>query len=275
MHRLLQFLYRYRAFILFIVLEGISFWIVVENNAYQGAKFFNASAGISASVFSTKDYVTTYFNLTEVNQILAGENARLKQRLTELTDSTFLESLMFDTIRDIAVKAKVIDNSLFFKKNYLIINKGSLDNVKKGMGVVGPDGIIGQVRSATKQYAIINSVLHEQSLVSSVHKLSGSLCSTVWDGEDPLYARVQYLPRHVSVQQGDTIATSGFNSIFPKDYQIGIVEEVSINDNDTFYDVKIKLSTDYFRLSYVYLLNLPNKPEIDSLRASFKAENDG
>lgn len=275
MHRLLQFLYRYRAFILFLVLEGMSFWIVVENNSYQGAKFFNAWTGVSASIFSFRNDVTDYFNLKETNLDLATENARLKQRLLELTDSTFVENVVEDSTNDLAIKAKVIDNSLFFKNNYLIINKGTADSVREGMGVVGPDGIVGQVRSTTEGYAVINSVLHDRSLVSSVHKSSGALCSVVWDGQDPLYAQLQFLPRHISVQPGDSITTSGFNSVFPPDYQIGMVEEVFIGDDDTFYEVRVRLSTDYFRLSYVYILDLQDKEEVDSLRSSIMEGDNG
>jgi len=275
MQRLLKFLYHYRAFILFLVLESLCFWIVVSNNSYQGSKFFNATAGVSASFYDTKKNVQTYFKLAEENQGLIAENARLKQLILESVDTVYVESEMDTQDGHSGIVAKVIDHSLFFKNNYIIINKGYLDGVVAGMGVISPTGIVGQVKSTTQHYAMVSSVLHHRAFVSSLHRSSGALCSTVWNGENPLFANVNYLPRHVQVAVGDTITTSGFNSIYPENYWIGIVDEVSIAENATFYDIRIRLSTDYFKLSYVYLLGLKGKKEIDSLRAKSKMEIDG
>lgn len=273
MQRLLQFLYRYRAFILFLVLEGICIRIIVKNNAYQGSKFFNTTASISGSILSTEQNIRTYFNLIGENQTLAAENGRLKQIILDLSDNANFE---IDTTAGVSgIAAKVLDNSLFFKSNYIIIDKGTNDGVIDGMGVVGQSGIVGQVKSATSNYAMISSVLHNRAMVSSLHRASGALCSTVWNGDNPRYANVNFLPRHVHLAVGDTITTSGFNAIYPENYAIGVIENVSIADDATFYNVIIKLTTDYYKLSYVYLLDLKEKPEMDSLRTTIKSEIDG
>lgn len=271
MERLLQFLYKYRTFILLLVLEGICFWIIVNSNNYQGAKYFTSSNRLVASIASASDQVGDYFNLTVQNKRLAEENARLRQRLLSLTDSIYMSELLLDSSH-LGVKAKVIDNSLFFRNNYLTINRGAVHGVKPGMGVVGPDGIVGQVLNTTENYATITSVLHGKSMISAHHMPSGTLCSVVWKGEDPLYADLEYLPRHISISEGDLISTSGYNSIYPEDEIIGVVTEVHLEDDATFYDVKIKLATNYYTLSHVYLLYLTGQEEIDSLNAALEYE---
>lgn len=271
MERLFQFLYKYRTFILLVVLEAICFWIIVNSNNYQGAKYFTSSNRLVASITSASDQVGDYFNLTDQNMRLAEENARLRQRLLSLTDSLYMAELLLDSSH-LGIKAKVIDNSLFFRNNYLTINKGSAHGIERGMGVVGPDGVVGQVNNVGENYSTIISVLHGKSMISAHHMPTGTLCSVVWKGEDPLYADLEFLPRHIPIAPGDLISTSGFNAIYPEDEMIGVVTEVNLEDDATFYDIKLKLSTNFYTLSHVYLLTLTGQNEIDSLNVQLEYE---
>ncbi|MEP2026474.1 MAG: rod shape-determining protein MreC [Reichenbachiella sp.] len=271
MERLFQFLYKYRTFILLVVLEGICFWIIVNSNNYQGAKYFTSANRLVASITSTSDQVGDYFNLADQNNKLAEENAKLRQQLLDLSDSIYMASFLLDSSH-LGIKAKVIDNSLFYRNNYLTLNKGSDHGIRSGMGVVGPDGIVGQVLNVSKNYSTVISVLHGKSMISAQHMSTGTLCSIVWKGEDPLYADLEFLPRHISIAPGDLISTSGFNSIYPEDEVIGIVSEVNLEDDATFYEVKVKLSTNFYTLTHVYLLNLTGQEEIDSLKVQLEYE---
>lgn len=264
MQRLFQFLYRYRTFILLVILEVVCFWIIVNSNSYHGAKYFTSSSRLVASIASASDQVGDYFALAGQNERLAEENARLRQAILALSDTLMAQDFISDSSH-LGIKAKVIDNSLFFRNNYLTINKGEADGVKKGMGVVGPDGIVGQVLHTTANYSSVLSVLHGKTMISAHHGPTRTLCSVVWKGEDPLYAQLEYLPRHIPIAPGDSISTSGFNSIYPEDQLIGIVSQVHLDNDATFYDATIRLSTNFYTLTYVYLLDLSGKQEIDSL----------
>ncbi len=277
MQRLLQFLFRYRVFILFLFIEGVCSIIIVKNNSYQGAKYLSASNTLSASVLGTANDVGDYFNLKTVNQDLAAENARLRQTLFHLmaVDSTSPDSiaaLVSDTLGR-AVKAKVVDNSLFFRNNYLVIDKGAEDGAFPGQGVVGPNGIVGKVQRTSDEYSTVLSLLHSKTLISARHNESGYLCSVVWEGESPYQANVRYLPRHLDIAIGDTIVTSGFNSVYHENSPIGVVNDVGLGSESAFYDVTIDLATDFSKLSFVYLLDLKGRQEIDSLKT--ESQQDG
>ena len=133
------------------------------------------------------------------------------------------------------------------------------------MGVVSHDGIVGIVKSSSRHFSTITSLLHSNIFVSSVIKRTGDLCSTTWDGRDPYQASLRFVPRHIQLQQGDTIVTSGYNSIFDKGTLIGTVKETGIKENATFYDVSIDLATDFNSLSYVYVIENRLRVEKDSL----------
>lgn len=265
MNVLFQFLFKYRTFLVFVLLEGLCFWIIVKSNSYHSAAYFTSSNRLSASVFNSSQEIKDYFSLREKNQYLAEENARLRQLILLTGDSTTIDTTLPDTTISKGIAAKVVDKSIFFRNNYLTINKGSLDGVKPKMGVIGTKGIVGQVKNVSSNYSTVVSLLHSKSLISATHNKSDALCTVVWKGEDPLFANLEFLPRHISLSVGDSIKTSGYNSIFPDDQLIGVIEELSLDDAATFYTATVRLSSDFYKLEYVYLLEIPGKVEIDSL----------
>ncbi|PIB37234.1 hypothetical protein BFP72_18385 [Reichenbachiella sp. 5M10] len=266
MNRLLQFLFKYRTLLVFIFLEGICFWVIVRSNSYHNAKYFTTSNQVAGAVLNRSSEVKDYFSLAEKNDLLAQENARLRQLVLDMDVPDSVIMTVVDTsMVATGLSARVIDNSVFLRNNYLTINKGRTDGVTEKMGVLGPDGVVGQVKYVSDHYATIVSLLHSRSLVSSKHAKSGGLCTVMWRGEDPLYADIEYFPRHIHLSIGDSIKTSGYNSIFPEGELVGVVSEVHLDDAGTFYEAQLKLSTDFYRLKHVYLMSLPDKLEIDSL----------
>lgn len=271
MQRLLQFLFQYRSFLFFLLLQGVSFWLIIQNNSYQGAKYFNSTNALVASLGEVSRGVRDFFDLPAQNQVLVEENSLLKTKLKVFINRDFDEKILEkegDTLQWEFIPARVINNSIYLQNNHITIDKGSNDGIYKGMGVVGTTGIVGQVIAVSSNFSSITSVLHGSSLVSSLHKSSGALCTTAWDGINPELAKVQYLPRHLTLFRGDTITTSGFNSIYPSGTLIGTIDKMSIAEDATFYKVQLKLSTAFNQLAYVYLANFKMKNQKDSLENS-------
>ena len=271
MQRLLQFLYQYRSFLFFLLLQGFSFWLFIQNNSYQGAKYFNSTNAFTAFLSQNSHGMANFFDLPKQNQVLAEENSVLREKLNLLANEKFAKQIL-EKGNDSSVwefiPAKVLNNSIFLHNNHITVDKGSVHGVYKGMGVVGTSGAVGQVIAVTRNFSSITSILHGSSLVSSTHKPSNSLCTTAWDGKDPQYANIRYLPRHLTLLRGDTIMTSGYNSIYPAGTMIGTIDRISIAEDDTFYNAQVKLSTAYYELSYVYLANFKMKNQKDSLENS-------
>lgn len=270
MQRLFLFLYQYRAFFLFIFLEVLSVWLIVNNNQYHGASFFNSSNYLVANILASKRDINSYFDLKEVNEELSKENARLREEITGFEilreDSTSLPLIAKQKSEQFEfMSAKVINNSTRRFNNFITIDKGSDDGISPDMAVINAQGIVGKVKSTSKKFSTIISVLHPDLYISSLIKGSGILCTTKWDGRDPQQAELMYVPRHVKVNVGDTVITSGYNAIFPSNLMIGIIRSTDIKDDATFYTIKIDLSTDFEALSYVYVVANNDKEEIDSL----------
>ena len=89
MQRLFLFLYQYRAFLTFLLLELLCIWLIVRNNPYQGAKFFNSSNRYAAGILQFSNNITDYFGLKRVNEELAAENAALKEQINQLNQGLY------------------------------------------------------------------------------------------------------------------------------------------------------------------------------------------
>lgn len=291
MHSLLTFLYNYRASFLFVLLEAVSVFFIINNNAYHQAAVLNSSNQTVASLMSTTNAVSDYFSLKDVNQRLAAENARLHELMTRgestgpqtplAKDSIALQALAEDSVfilpqREISgdssrmrqfafVPAKVVDNTVRRAKNYVTINKGRLDGIEADMGVIGPDGVVGKVKDVSDHFAVITSVLHTDMYVSALVKRSNTLGSIVWEGINPRIAGLENIPIHINIINGDTIVTSGYSGIYPPNTMIGTVAEVRPEEDAAFYDIDINLSNDFYQLSYVYVVKNLLRQEQDSL----------
>src|SRR6478609_4900354 len=124
MNRLFYFFYRYRAFFTFLILEVLCAWMIVVNNQYQSAAFFNSSNRMAASMMGFTHNASQYFSLREINVELANENALMRSQLEKRNQSLF--SLEVHELQDAAIinrfeyiSAKVVSNTTSLFKNHV------------------------------------------------------------------------------------------------------------------------------------------------------------
>jgi rod shape-determining protein MreC len=138
------------------------------------------------------------------------------------------------------------------------------------MAVINHEGIVGKVKSASDNFATITSILHPDVLTSALLKKSNTLCTVKWDGRNPRKAQVLYVPRHLNVEIGDSVVSSGFNAIYPTGVPIGLISNVDIKEESTFYDIELDFSTTFDQLSFVFVVSNTMKAEKDSLEQSIR-----
>lgn len=271
MQRLFLFFYQYRAFIFFVLIELLCGWLIVKNNRYQNAAFLNSTNRYAARMMAASNAVFDYVNLREVNADLALENAKLNDSNARLIQQGgnvapkgyWLDSLVAQRYR--FKVAKVINNSTRRTNNYLTLDKGTLDGIKPGMGVISPEGVVGKVKYCSDHFSNVVSLLHTEMQVSSQIKKNGTFGTARWVGRNAKEINLLYIPRHVELQKGDTVVTTSYNTIFPEGVMVGILKDFSLKGDDAFYDINLELSTDFYRLSYVYIVENLLQTEQDSL----------
>jgi len=270
MERLLYFVYRYRNFFTFLLLELFCAWLIVQNNQYQGAAFFNSSNSTVAGLNSFSQDVREYFSLRETNRLLAEENALLRNTLEKRNEAlnAFRPNHITDTTitaRFDFISAKVVNNSVDRFTNFITINKGQKDGIVPGMAVISPSGIVGKVKTVSEHFSVVTSLLNIHVMVSAVMKRTGNFGTVQWDGRNQDEVQLNFVPRHVNPMKGDTIVTSGYNAIFPEGIMIGTIAEARLSDEALVHDLRVKLSQDFRKLSYVAVIKSNLKHEQDSL----------
>ena len=270
MRNLISFLIKHSVWILTIFYVVISAILLFRFNAYQQSVFFSSANQVSGWVYSLSGNVTGYFGLREINRDLQERNGFLEMevaRLKRLLDSGDYKMLTEYASKDTVLLrynflvAQVINNSVMRPANYITINKGSDDGIKTEMGVIGRNGVVGKVDVVGKNFSRVISLLNPKWRLSCKVKYSDYFGSLVWDGQDARYAVLEELPRHVDFAIGDTIVTSGFSSVFPEGIFVGTIKEYSKQKNDNFYALKIELSTDFYRLNDVLVIDCPGQEE--------------
>ena len=269
MERIFLFIYHYRAFFIFLLLELFCSWLIIESNQYQGAQFFNSSNSFVASVNGFSKNLNDSFFLREANRVLAEEHTALRNQLEQqiqlrqFPDSSSIDSAVVN--RFDFVSAKVVNNSVDRFTNFLTINIGKSSGVEPGMAVISPVGAIGKVKMTSQHFSVVISLLNIDLMVSGRMKRTGYFGTIQWDGASEEYTKLEFIPRHVKPIVGDSIFTSGYSGVFPEGILIGTVSEIDLKQESPFYDLKIKLAQDFRKLSYVSVVKSNLLQELDSL----------
>ena len=277
MRNLFRYLLRNHVILIFLVLEAISVYMVINYNNYQKVKFLNSSNNISASVFKNYSKIVNYFNLSDINLRLADENAKLRtilnynlQSAPNITDLS--DSITKNRIGLTYLSARVINNSTNKQYNYLTLDKGRKQGISPGQGVIAENGIVGLVINVSESFSVALSLLNNRWSISSKLKRNDYFGSLIWDGGDYRYAELKEIPFHVPLVIGDTIVTSGFSSIFPEGLMIGTIDQYNQRSGGSFYYVRVKLSTDFKSLTFVDIINNPAQAEIETLKQATQNE---
>lgn len=243
---------------------------VFNYNKYQKVQYLNSSNRITASVYNSYNSVVQYFELAKVNRSLAEENAKLKSRFQTVTsgeiiaDSVFRGTLLANPNYRY-ISARVINNSVNKKYNYITLNRGRKQGVEPDMGIVSNNGIVGVVTSVSESYALGFSVLNSRWGPSAKLKKSGFYGPIEWNGDDYQFVKLMEIPFHVEMAVGDTIVTSGHSSVFPEGIMIGVIQSFSQPEGGSFYDINVKLATDFKSIHFVEVIDNIDKEQLKQL----------
>jgi rod shape-determining protein MreC len=260
MQNLFQFLSKNQHLLLFILLETIALSLVIQNNSFHRSAFINSTNGVTTSVYKSANNINSYFSLKETNQMLLQENAKLRSTITYLKKEEIASIFPQHFIA-----AEVINNSVSSINNYITLDKGSIDGVEKGMGIISENGVVGIVKETSKNFCSVMSILNSKFRISVELKKNNHLASLVWNGKNYRKGKVNEIPIHVQLSEGDTIVTSGYSTKFPKQIPIGTISKITTNENENFHKVEILFIEDFKELKYVNICHSLLEEEKTSL----------
>ena len=254
----------------FIILEIAALYILRYNGPLQDTWFGTVGHNIMSNIWGWTDDISNYFSLDERNDSLARENVRLYAQTKKLEhivqdrlgiSMSDLDSLPEDFVYIPAQITKISSNT---QHNYIILNKGSNDGIRKGSGIITIKGIIGVIDAVSGNVSYARSFMNHNTTISARLGHNGPAGSLIWDGKSSNKAILTEIPHHIPMTPGDTIFTSGFSDIFPPDIPLGTIESSCIVNGAT-HEAVIKLFEDYRALRHVIVVNNKNKEEISLL----------
>ena len=265
MKNIIGFIRQNFTFFSFLILQIVSLVMLSSHSKSHQTFFGNWNNTVAGTVNSYYNEWAYFFDLKATNAKLVAENVALRNELaqnfvpfdTSVKSGTLI--LRKDSLEKIRkffyYPAKVVGNSFTLQKNYITIERGALQGVKKDMAVISPDGsIVGVVVEVNENYSKIMSLLHRNSKVSAMLKRDRIAGSIEWDGKSPDILLLKNISKSASPKIGDTVLTSPYSSSFPAQLMIGRVTSIIKDPSSNFLTLNIKSATNFYNLEFVYLV---------------------
>lgn len=201
-----------------------------------------------------------YFALSgtaKENERLRQENQELKLKVAELQskaeETDRLASLLQfrDAHRDVKmIPARVIGTSADANSAVIYVDRGQRDGLKRNMGVITPDGIVGKVTDVYGDSAQVLLLTDKDSGVGAM--LANSRIQSPVGGMGEPLLNMKYVASDDDVKVGDEVVTSGMDRIFPKDLPVGTVADVK--PGTPFKQIRVRPAAKLERLEEVIIL---------------------
>lgn len=274
MQNLINFIWKYHFAFLFLILELLSFALLVKFNKYQNSGFLAKSNEISGNIYAAVTNATSYLELRKINEKLSKDNARLlsqaEQSFARMSDSTMHINDSVYKQKYTYLGAKVINSTVNHRNNFVILDQGKNQGIEPEMGVVNVTGVVGVVRTVSDNFCSVLSLLHTDSKTSVKLQNEHYFGLLTWEEtNNSREATLSDIPSHVGIGVGDTVVTRGSTGMFPEGIPVGTIKEFEIIPGSDFFEITIKLSADFHSLSYCYVIKNILRQEQLELEAEF------
>ena len=212
-----------------------------------------------------------YFALSDTarqNEALQRENGALKLEIMQLqsksAEADRLAALLnFKQTQGKVpmVVARVIGASADANSAVIYLDQGQLKGIRKNMGVITPEGVVGKVIESFRDTAQVLLVTDRDSGVGAM--IAGSRIQSPVGGMGEPLLNMKYVGNDDEVKIGDRVVTSGMDRIFPKDLPVGIITQVK--PGGQYKQIRVRPSANVEKLEEVIVLlttdPLAMKPE--------------
>ncbi len=254
--------------VVFIVLEAAALAMIKYNSPLQNIWLSKGSHWVMAKLWGSTETMTRYFTLVRENERLREENDSLLHQLLKYNEAEEALSLTPEEDNLIGgfsyIPAKILKISNNRQHNYLILSKGSEDGIAPMSGVVTTLGVVGIVDAVSRHYSYAIAFTNLNMEVSARLGREGHTGKLTWDGIRKTGGILTGIPSYINVEEGDTVFTSGYSSIFPADIPLGITGSKTIV-NGASYKINVKLFEDPDRLRRVTIVSNVNTTELQDL----------
>lgn len=193
------------------------------------------------------------------NQNLYKENLELKSKITELQDVTNENQKLREELNLLPkeefnlVGAEVINRDISGKIDWIEINLGSQNGLKKGLPViVAGKNLIGFVDEVFINQSKVKLINHPDSSVNIVTIESGA--EAIAKGEHGISIKAENIHQDAEIEIGMTFITSQISGKFPRGFSVGVVQNVSTTQDGLFKEARITSLVDFNKIRFVSVI---------------------
>lgn len=227
-----------------------------------------AAGGASIGNFK-REYLDILQDVIKVRE----ENKRLLKQLQETevilnrsreamaTNASLRRLLEFkNNLARPSVGATVIgkDPSTWFRS--VIIDQGANRGIVKGNAVVNSDGVVGQIFTASPNYAKVLLAIAPSSAIDVM--LQQSRVRGMLKGNGTLTYRLEYILKTVEVAEGEHVVTAGYGGVFPTGVPVGVVSRIVRKPRGMFHEIEVTPSVDYQKLEHLTVIEQQDVSEL-------------
>lgn len=252
--------------IIFLVIGGIL--VLAFSGALGSASrgftsvLVDVQTWISSRFIGFQDFVTAPRDIVTLRQRNAELEAQVSQLQTQLIElqqrvnETEILAALVDFSRsnpESTYKAASVigrDPSPFL--HYIIINRGSNDDIRRGMPVVTNQGLVGRVDAVIADAARVQLITDPASAVNVY--LQNADTSAILAGSVTGDVSLDLISQNVTVESGDLILTSGLGGGYPADLIIGQVVTLRSLEFELFQQATVQPAVDFSRLEIVLVI---------------------
>jgi rod shape-determining protein MreC len=219
--------------------------------------FERAGAHGISHIRDTWNHYFALQNTSRENEELKRENGALKLQITQLqskaNEADRLAALLKfrQTNVDVPmVSARVIGGSADSASLTIYLDRGERDGIRRNMGVITPDGVVGKVIESYKDTAQVLLLTDKASGVGAM--LVSSRVQKPVGGTGEAMLSLKYISNEEDVNPGERLVTSGTDRIFPPDLPVGTIADVK--PGNTFKQIRVRPAANLERLEEVFVL---------------------
>ncbi len=190
----------------------------------------------------------------QVDSVIA-QNENLQNEVAKLKETLNLNTILSDKVY---LNATVVSRNIGYWYDEVTIDKGSKNGIEKGMAVVTPDGLIGQITKVSNYSSTVKLLSNEN--------MSDKISVKIKVGDDYVYGlismydsktntyTVEGISENVDIEKGADVVTTGMGTIFPSGLMVGTAQKVTTDNFDLSKVVEVKASVNFDDLDYVTVL---------------------
>lgn len=253
----------------FVSLQCLALYLYFSFLSFPKTQILTSANIVTGKALEYRNDVTKLLNLSNSNLKLQRANVnlreksiesliQLKRNLVKIDDTTFHLQYQY-------IPATVINSTFSKRNNFFTINVGSIQGIKRDMGVFSDQGIVGVIHSVSAHFSTVKSVLTESINIDVMNEKTGAFGLLKWDGNHARYGQISGISNDMRMVKWSSFVTRGGAGMFPRGIPVGKVAKIGTVEGKPLWHITILFSEDYRKIQRVYVIKNLLKQEQEVL----------